>query len=475
MSSEYVNKRAVFNGYESLADTEEAILEEGCLLTIEAYKGDDGFVVADDDGNRDTLYMSEFTIDDTLSPKAKKTKKKAVKKTDDTPKESKTTIKVEAKKPKKEVKKQATTEEEVTTPTQEEKPTKEVKSLKKSPSGKKKGLPNKNKFTEQEVDTNDLVPVADLLPKNFLDLEDVEGEPSALVAKLSSVDKVEEEEAEQVVTIMQTLGSRAEELYFHIGGLLKFIKDRHIHFTLGFEDTSEGFSNFVDLSGVCSRHMAKKWIYIYERAKHFSLNMTDLRGIGWAKARLILAHANEGNINKLLKKARTLSYSDLNAFLNGVAIEDDEDNDTKAKQINSEAVKDFFKFMLPEDKAQTIKSILEMHSDTLANGNDSEVFYMAMIALDEAQGGTNASLEDHINFIEKNYNVKLEVKDADNDDIIENEVEEVKKPKAKRTGKKVDITKKATKEDVLLTAEENKIAKKKSETSQDDGLDVLFE
>lgn len=457
-----VGKIAIFNGYESLADDEDEILEAESMIKIESYKGDSSYSVVDLEGNRDALYESEFTIDDSLV--FKKAKKKAVK------------PKAEAK-PKEDTKKPAkkTRAKKDAVPKKEPEKTVAKETKKKEPAKKRVG--NKNKFTEQEVDTSDLVPVTQYLPKDILELEDVEGEPSSLVAKVSAVEVVEEKEAEQIVSVMQQLGARAEELYFHIGGLLKYIKEKHIHFTLGFEDTSEGFSNFVDASGVCSRHMGKKWIYIYERAKHFSLNMEDLRGIGWAKARLVLTNATEQTVSTLLSKARKMSFLDLNAFIHGVSNEDEEgDNkDNKAKQINKLKELDFFKFGLDEDRAETIKLIMENNSH-LTNGNDEELFYMAMMALDSAQGGSVATLDDHITLLEKTYDVKITIEKIENKDVIDVEVKAAKKkPKAKRTGKKVDIQKKETKDSVIMTAEKGKEVKKKAESNQEDGLDVLFE
>lgn len=145
-----------------------------------------------------------------------------------------------------------------------------------------------------------------------------------------------------------------EELYYKLGGLLVDIKTKNIHVQEGYEDTAEGFIEFVKDNIGPKKRTAYYIMSTYKRLREANLTSEDLKGIGWTKARLLKDIKDNDELLEYIEKAKTMTRAELEAELQG-----------RRRENGSE--KQRFTFSLQQDVSELVNQALDHAMDEVGD------------------------------------------------------------------------------------------------------------
>jgi hypothetical protein len=145
------------------------------------------------------------------------------------------------------------------------------------------------------------------------------------------------------------LYSKHEELYYKLGGILVDIKNRKLYTVEGYEDTADGFIEYVKDHIGPRKRSAYYLMSTYKHLREADLTSEDLRGIGWTKVR-VLKDLKGDKLLEWIEKAKTMTRAELEEALQG------------QKKENG-STKERFYFSFQEDAAQLVHQALDYAMD----------------------------------------------------------------------------------------------------------------
>jgi hypothetical protein len=152
-----------------------------------------------------------------------------------------------------------------------------------------------------------------------------------------------------ITELAYDLYSKHEELYYKLGGILVDIKNRKLYTVEGYEDTAEGFIEYVKDHIGPRKRSAYYLMSTYKKLREVNLTSEDLGGIGWTKIR-VLQDLKGDKFLEYLEKAKTMTRAELEEELQG----EKEKKDTTKERF-------YFSFQL--DAAQLVHQALDYAMD----------------------------------------------------------------------------------------------------------------
>lgn len=149
-----------------------------------------------------------------------------------------------------------------------------------------------------------------------------------------------------------------EELYYKLGGLLLDIKTKKLHLAEGYEDSAEGFSEFVKDNIGPKKRTIYYLIDIYKRFREAELTYTDLAGLGWTKARLLKDIKDKDKLKEFVEKAKTMTRAQIEQEL------------LEEKERDGAPRKERFSFSFEEDTALLIHQALDHAMDQVGENKN---------------------------------------------------------------------------------------------------------
>ena len=166
-----------------------------------------------------------------------------------------------------------------------------------------------------------------------------------------------------IVELAYSLYAEHEETYYKLGGILLDIKRRKLHVEAGYQDDSEGFSEYVQEFIGPKKRSAYYIMSIYRELRELGVTATELQGIGWTKARMVKDVPKDNKL-ELLEKAKNQTRQELEDWINGLKKE------PKEKKVR-------FTFSLHPDAAELANQALDF---AMALGADKNAAFEQIIS-----------------------------------------------------------------------------------------------
>lgn len=202
------------------------------------------------------------------------------------------------------------------------------------------------------------------------------------------------------------------------------------------------FKSYAEGELATKYRKAMNFVEIGERAKSLNLSEERLEQIGWSKLRLLASVLTEKNAEDWLKQAEGSSYRELEETVRTNRVGNGELPD-RPKTIK-------LSFKMSEAESGVILSAIEEAKGLIQSDNLTLAIEMICSDWLETKGSTpqKANLDNHIQYLERVYACKLEVKDEE--EVIQEELldnsEDVPLPEEKKEIEKVEIAKSKGKE-----------------------------
>ncbi len=169
-----------------------------------------------------------------------------------------------------------------------------------------------------------------------------------------------------IVEVASTLAAQHEEIYFKLGGVLAKIHGDNMHITAGFEDTADGFDAYVNANiGGLGKRKAYYLIKIYRHLRRADITSTQLKAIGWTKARALSKVPVEDLNDEWLEKARTQTRNDLEAEIKSSYVNAG-DTETAKRTI--------YRFVLVGDANTLVERAIEYSKNECGDVNANAAF-----------------------------------------------------------------------------------------------------
>jgi hypothetical protein len=240
-----------------------------------------------------------------------------------------------------------------------------------------------------------------------------------------------------------------ETRYVDLAALLSEAYHKTYYKDWGFEEGIGGWKDYCAKELDTHYRKSMYYIEIHDKIKALDLSPKDLVGIGWSKMKEIVSVMTTKNAEAWLKKACELSVRDLTEQCKLIRrkkgnIKDDRPSITTMK-------------LTMEDSEARIITDATTEAKAMQN-SDNTVAALVMICQDwqEAKGVTPqvATLEDHVAFLEKQFNVTITFKKRAVKDKEPVGAPPAPNPKVKKDAKLSKAAKKAGKEAATAAADE---------------------
>lgn len=334
------------------------------------------------------------------------------------------------------------------------KPAKKAKASKKEKAVAKKSKQSKASDDEEDETDEDEVPAK---AKKSAKAEKASKGKKAAKDKVKKAPARTEEEADEeeihhmasvkkiikkgdMLEAAKSLVAQAGQNYFNLGGVLAEINRTKAFTEAGYEESKEGFEEYISTELGIEYRKAMVLIKIYKRFSKLEISEDKLMQIGWTKASALAAYmpkdAETEQFEEMLEEAEEMTREDLIDHIKTSYV----GADGKKRQT---VKKTSYKFSAFADQAEFVNDALQSAKEKSGSDDNNEAFIFIIQEWASMSDGVDISVDDAMAVIEKRFGVKLQIVD-DNADEDTDEDEAPAKAKKLKKAAKVPASKKAS-------------------------------